>query len=332
MSLKSKVLEILERQRGRYLSGEELAHSLGMSRNAVWKAVEALRRDGHDIDSAPRRGYCLRAASDVLTAEGIAARLPEEMRSLKIFARGSVDSTNNEAKRLLASGEIDGAGLVVADEQTAGRGRQGRSFFSPANTGLYMSLVVRTDASFADAVSLTTMASVAVACAVESLTPLRPQIKWVNDVYVGDRKVCGILTEAVGDFESNTVTNVIIGIGVNISTENFPEELKTRAASLDVELTRSALAAEITARLIRFSQDLTDRGYIEEYRRRSLVIGREITYTVSGETRSARAVGIDESGGLEVLLPNGEHETLRSGEITVRLAPQTAGDGHDREV
>ena len=257
---------------------------------------------------------------DILSATGISVLLPSQLRGLRIFAYDSIDSTSTEARRLIAAGEIGDAALVTANSQTAGRGRQGRSFFSPADTGLYMTLAIRTAADFADAVSLTTMASVAAVRAIKRLTPLEPQIKWVNDIYIGGKKVCGILTEAVGAFGSGEVY-ILIGVGVNISTADFPSEIENVAASLGQPLSRNALAAELTAELMSFAENLADKSYIDEYRAHSLVIGRDITYTRAGEITAARAVGIDENGGLEVEHADGSRDTLRSGEISVRLAP-----------
>ncbi len=200
MSAKDKILEILEENRGNFVSGEFLAAQAQVSRAAVWKAITALRANGYDIQGVTKLGYTLAEDTDRLTAAGISACLSPTLREqLTILSYDTLDSTNNEAKRQLAAEEIaDGKMLLIAaEQQTAGRGRLGRSFYSPPDTGIYMSFVFTAAASLTDAVGITGAAAVAVARAVRSLTGKAPQIKWVNDVFLEDKKICGILTEAV---------------------------------------------------------------------------------------------------------------------------------------
>lgn len=319
MSLKQEVLANLEAAQGRDLSGQELAHKLGVSRNAIWKAIQSLRQEGYQISSATNRGYCLKEENDLLSAEVIRAALAPGYQDTKILLYKEIDSTNNEAKRLLSQYPGEKL-LLLADQQSQGRGRQGRSFFSPARSGLYMSLVIHPQSQLSNALSITTMSSVAVARAIRQLTGLEAQIKWVNDLYLHGRKICGILTEAVSDFETGTLQSLVIGIGVNLSTE-FPEELAKVGGSLEVAgLRRNALAAEIVNQLLPLAADLSDHSYLEDYRRYSLVLGKQINYFVRGEAHPATALAIDEDGGLLVRLENGEEMTLSSGEISIRLA------------
>ncbi len=228
----------------------------------------------------------------------------------------SVDSTNTQAKRLAGEGKAQPF-LVAAGEQTAGRGRQGKSFYSPAGTGIYMSLALCPKAQLKDTVCATTAAAVAVCRAIEKLTDIKPQIKWVNDIYVGGKKVCGILTEAVCDSKTNAVTSLIIGIGLNIKTKEFPKEIKN-AASLNAAVKRADLIAETANELIKlFGKEYSE--FIDYYRSRSLVTGKKISFVKNGEATSAIALGIDNYGGLAVKTDSGETLTLRSGEISVIL-------------
>jgi len=315
MSLKNDILAALEARRGQAVSGQELSARFGVSRNAVWKAVAALKQDGHDIDAATRRGYCLRAESDVLTAEGIRAALPPALRDMDIRVLPETGSTNNEAKRLIAGG-ISGYTLVAAEKQTAGKGRLGRSFFSPEGS-IYMSLAFRTDAEIADAVKLTTAASVAVVKTVEALTDCRPGIKWVNDVYLDGKKICGILTEGVTDIESGRVRHIVIGIGLNCGKEPFPEELRDIAGSIDrAGVSRSRFIAGIAAELIAC---IEGADFLEFYRSRSLVLGKEINYIQNGVATPATALAITDSGALHVRRADGTEAVLNTGEISVRL-------------
>jgi BirA family biotin operon repressor/biotin-[acetyl-CoA-carboxylase] ligase len=315
MSLKNDILAALEARRGQALSGQELSARFGVSRNAVWKAVAALKQDGHDIDAATHRGYRLREESDVLTAEGIRAALPERLRGMDVLVLPETGSTNNEAKRLI-SGGISGYTLVVADKQTAGKGRLGRSFFSPEGS-IYMSLAFRTDAEIADAVKLTTAASVAVVKAVETLTEHRPGIKWVNDVYLDGKKICGILTEGVTDMESGRVRHIVIGIGLNCGKEPFPEELRDIAGSIDRgTVSRSRFVAAIASELIAC---IEGADFLPFYRSRSLVLGKEINYIQNGVATPATALAIEDSGALRVRRADGTELSLSTGEISVRL-------------
>ena len=309
--LKEDILKELSCNRDTFLSGQELAERFCVSRNAVWKAVKGLQAEGIAIEAVTNKGY--RLAPDTLTRFDVA--LPDD---ISLFFYDSIDSTNTQAKRLLADG-LTGKVLITANEQTAGRGRQGRSFYSPKNTGIYYSYVFRPQKTLADAVFITTAAAVSVVRAIERISAVKPVIKWVNDVYVAGKKVCGILTEAVSDFESGTLESVIVGIGINVSTTSFPAELRNTAASLgDTGITRAALLNAAAAELIKVAEDLENPAIMADYKRHSAVIGKEITFIKNGISAKATAVDIDEKGGLIVKTENGI-QTLSSGEISVRL-------------
>ncbi len=317
MSLKHEVLLRLRQAGGDFVSGQELADTLSVSRAAVWKAITALRSDGAVIESVTNRGYRLAKGCDLLSAELISASLRHS--DLRVTVFDSIDSTNNEAKRRLAGG-FTGVELVVAAEQTAGRGRMGRTFYSPAQTGLYMSLALACPDGFENAVCSTTAAAVAVVRAIEQLTPAHPLIKWVNDIYLDGRKICGILTEGVTDFESGTLTGIVIGIGVNLHTRDFPEEIGMTAASLgEAAPGRCVLSAAIADELLDIVGALPDRSFMDFYREKSLVLGHRVTYSSADGAHSAEAVGIDDFGGLIVRKNDGNLTTLSSGEISVRL-------------
>lgn len=311
MSLKNDILfELLSNKD--YISGQELAEKFGKSRAAVWKAIKTLTADGYNIDAVTNRGYMLIENNDLISAQSIRANMKN---GIDVYYYSTTDSTNNCCKRILADGR-QGAFLVVADKQTAGRGRQGKSFYSPPKTGIYFSLVIRPRTSLQNAVTATTAASVAVCRAIEKLTDKKPKIKWVNDVYLDGKKICGILTEAMSNFEDGTVDSVIIGIGVNINTADFPDTVEG-AGCLDVNISRSRLIAGIADELLDIAGG-DYKSFIDYYRSHSLVIGEKIKFIQNGRVTPALAVAIDETGGLKVALENGEHITLRSGEISIR--------------
>ncbi|MDE5671208.1 MAG: biotin--[acetyl-CoA-carboxylase] ligase [Eubacterium sp.] len=313
MSLKNDVLTMLQLKNGEYISGQELAEKSGKSRAAVWKAVKALQKDGYVINAVTNKGYSLTSEGDILSG----AKIKNTMKhDISVIHYTETDSTNTQAKRLLSSGEANGTLLVTAEKQTAGRGRQGKTFYSPPHTGIYMSLIVHPNTMLQNAVTATTAAAVAVCRAIERLTDIRPQIKWVNDVYVNDKKICGILTEAVSDFELGIVTSVIVGIGINIKTNDFPDEVE-RAGSLNADIKRADLIGTVADELLDIiGGNCSD--FIDYYRSHSMIIGKQINYIENGVVTPATALSIDEAGGLVVKTENGTEKTLKSGEISIR--------------
>ncbi|MEG1870124.1 MAG: biotin--[acetyl-CoA-carboxylase] ligase, partial [Oscillospiraceae bacterium] len=214
MSVKSSVLQMLEANRGNSVSGQQLANELGVSRSAVWKAIKALETDGYAIEAVTNKGYLLASSNDLISAEGINNYLAAQYKKLPITALKTVSSTNTHARMMAANGAKHGT-IVVSEEQTNGKGRMGRTFFSPEGSGIYMSIILRPNTHTTNAVFITTAAAVAVCRAIAKLTVAKPTIKWVNDIILRDKKICGILTEAVTDFENGMVESVVVGIGIN---------------------------------------------------------------------------------------------------------------------
>lgn len=256
LTLKEEILRLLDENRGETISGEEMAKRLYVSRNAVWKAVCALRNEGIQIDAATRRGYRLLEGEEFFSSLSVSGRLNEPLcRHLSIRVVDTAGSTNSVLKTLAEKGAPHGQ-VLIAKEQTAGRGRLGRSFCSPKDTGLYMSVLLRPRFSAEDALFITTAAAVAVAEAVDRFAESESKIKWVNDVYLSGKKVCGILTEAAMDFESGGLNYAVCGIGINLSAERLPKELEAIAGGIlsgqreGIDL-RAPLAAEILTRFLR---------------------------------------------------------------------------------
>ena len=225
---KNAILELLRQHTDVYVSGTELAKALSISRTAIWKGIEQLREEGYEIDSVTNKGYRLSSASDVLREEDVRKYLTAEGLDVRVYR--SISSTNTVLKTMAEEGAPEGR-CLIAGEQTAGRGRRGRSFYSPPDSGIYLSGLLRPALQAVDATSITACAAVAVAETIESLAPVKAEIKWVNDIYVDRRKVCGILTEASLDCESGQVNYLIVGIGINtrVPASDFPEELRSIA-------------------------------------------------------------------------------------------------------
>lgn len=315
MAIKNEVAALLEQSRGNSVSGQELADRLGVSRAAVWKAVKQLQEEGYSITAGTNRGYMLEPRSDVLTAESVRMYLAEKYRDVPVEVFRTVSSTNTEAKSAALRGMPHGT-IIAADEQTAGRGRFGKSFYSPANTGLYMSVLLKPQRPLSDCIGLTIAAACAITDSLEAVCGVQAGIKWVNDIFLSGRKIAGILTEAMSDFESGMAESVIVGIGLNISTEDFPEDIAAVAGSVGVFAERSRLCADIACRLLDYSADTSAPELLKKYRERSLVLGREVIFRQNGAERTGRALAIDDSGCL-VLETAAGREVLRSGEISI---------------
>ena len=221
MSVKQNVIALLEENRSKVISGQELANQLHVSRAAIWKAIKTLKEEGYNIEATPNKGYVLLENSDVLSKQGIAYYLTEE---IDIFSYKTIDSTNTQMKKLAINGGKNHS-VIVSEEQSAGRGRFGRSFYSPAQKGVYMSVLLKTGDSLQNATMITIKTAVVVRRAIAKLYDIEVAIKWVNDLYYRGKKVCGILSEAISDFESGMIEAIIIGIGINVSTDNFPLEI-----------------------------------------------------------------------------------------------------------
>ena len=233
MNTSKKVLFILESNKDAYISGEEMARQCGISRNAVWTAIKDLREKGYNIDAISNKGYRLTENTDIISVEGIKARLPENQRNADIFVYDSLDSTSDEAKELSMKGAAHGT-VVVAVTQTSGRGRKDHLFFSPKG-GLYMSIVLKPEMlTDTDSKAVTSFVGNAVISAIRELTGIESYIDGINDLYVNGKKICGILLESGSEFDSNTLQWIVVGIGINFDSDisSFPEDVKNRASSL----------------------------------------------------------------------------------------------------
>jgi len=322
MTTKEKVLHVLEQKRDVPTSGQKIADSLSLSRTAVWKAIKQLRQEGHKISGETKNGYILEHYCK-LSENGIRQALPLKYRELGITIFDITDSTNTQAKILSDNGAKHGS-VVLSEEQTAGRGRSGRSFFSPKGTGLYMSMVLRpNNVPVIDAQMITVAAAVQVAKAIEDLCDVSPKIKWVNDLYLNSRKISGILTEGAVTSDGKS-DFAILGIGVNIRSVKryFSDDLLEIASSLEDETGKtfsvSEIAAEIINELDNLLQNFEKAEFIKEYRERSCIIGADVLVSKQGRETVAKAVGISDRAGLIVRYSDGTEEILTSGEARIK--------------
>lgn len=324
MSTKYRILELLEQNRGDSISGERLAGILNVSRNAVWKAVKELEKEGYSIEAVTNKGYRLSDQNDIVSIQGIKPFLSPQSKlyaeNIKIYK--TLESTNKTAKEMAVAGAEHGT-VIIADSQTKGRGRYSRSYFSPSG-GLYMSIILRPEVlNFENPTSVTAFAAVAVCEAIESISEKTPKIKWVNDVLIDEKKVCGILTEAVTDFESGSLDWIVLGIGINvyIKTEDFPDDLQTSATSIfpDEKMfgVRNKLSAEIINRILGYDITPREAEIFRKYKNRLAMLGNQVTVIQNKNEYKAAVIDIDAAGHLVVKNENGEIITVSSGEIRV---------------
>ena len=322
---REKVLSLLREHPDQSLSGEAMSRQLGVSRAAVWKAIEALRQEGYVISSAPNRGYCLQSAPDRVREGELAGPLAGCLVGSQLACLDVIDSTNTECKRRAMAGAPEGL-VVLAEEQTGGRGRLGRSFQSPRGCGLYLSALLRPHVEPAAVTDFTAWVAVAVCDGIEAACGVRPQIKWTNDLVLNGKKLCGILTELGLESESNDLDYLITGIGINVNhtPEDFDSEVRPIATSLAQELghpvRRAQLAVEIIRALDRMYAQFPQnkQEYLERYRADCLTVGKQVQLITPAAREEAFAVAIDDDFRLVVEYPDGRRAALSAGEVSVR--------------
>ena len=328
MSTKLRVLETLKDKSPAYISGQELADSLAISRNSVWKAIKKLQDDGYNIDAKASIGYRIVEAVDTLSASVITDMVS---KPCKVHVFDVIDSTNTYAKGIE---DVSTPTLIIANEQTKGRGRLGRSFYSPSEKGIYMTIAFEPDFGIDKAMLITSLTAVAVCKAFEETIGIGPKIKWVNDIYLQGQKVCGILTEAESNFETGNISKIIVGIGINCFEQEFPEDIKDKATFIKnpvKDFDRNQLIAAVTNKFFELVENFDKTKLLRDYKSRSMILGQPILIYGTNQSAlpenggrgiKARAIDIDENGGLVVEYLEGvmsrQMETITSGEVTIR--------------
>lgn len=305
-----------------YLSGEDLSKRLGISRSAIWKNINSLRDSGYVIESVTNRGYRIVNSSNALTPGEISEGLETQMFGSQITVFAEIDSTNEEAKRQALAGAAHGC-LFVAEQQNGGKGRLGRIWTSPPKTGLWFTLLLRPDAAPAQVANLTLLAGLAVCRAIHTCTGCDTKIKWPNDIVIGSKKVCGILTEMTAEIDK--VHFAVLGIGINVNNESFPEELSVKATSLQIEsgepVSRVALLQNILKELEVLYTEYFIQGknnWLAEYRQVCVSLNRTVSTMRGQEKIIGTAVDITEGGELVVQTAPGEQVVINSGEVVVQ--------------
>lgn len=321
--MKQDVLKLLKEHSGTFFSGEALSKHFGVSRTAIWKVVKQLKESGYPIESVNNKGYRITETTSPYNQEELRYRLSGTMYDGNCHFFSETTSTSDEVKQL--SLKSDASAIVcLADLQTKGRGRLGRQWQSPAGQGIWMSILLKPQIPPELAAQLTQVAAVAVVDAIKSVTGRQAGIKWPNDIIIGNKKVCGILTEMSAEIGS--INHVILGIGMNVDIESFPEELSTTATSLLLETgvshSRTDLVESILKRFevlyYKFVESQSLEGCIEMCRAFSVTLGSDISVIQPSRTIYAKAVALNEKGELVIEHKDGERETIYYGEVSVR--------------
>lgn len=320
--MKEEILRLLRSADG-YISGQELCNRFGVSRTAVWKAINQLKEAGYEIEAQQNKGYRLMAAPDLMTEAEIKSLMHTEWVAKEVLYFDTIDSTNTKAQELAEKGYPSGT-LVVADKQESGKGRRGRSWVSPSGTGIFMTLMIKPDINPNNASMLTLVAALAVAKAITSVTGEKALIKWPNDIVINGKKVCGILTEMNAQFDY--INHIVVGIGINVHNESFPEEISQMASSLMIEaggkrFHRAQIIAETMSYFEQYydtflkTQDLS--ALVREYDKLLVNRNKSVRVLDPKEPFDGKAMGITSKG--ELIVDTWESRKLvSSGEVSVR--------------
>lgn len=320
--MKAEILKML-RESQDYVSGQQICERFQVSRTAVWKVIKQLKEEGYEVEAVRNRGYRLSSLPDILSREEIVSQIDTVWAGQNVYYFTETDSTNIQAKRMGDQGAPHGT-LAAAGQQTAGKGRRGRTWESPADQNIYMSLLLRPEIAPVKAPMLTLVMAYAAAMALRECTGLDVQIKWPNDLVINGKKICGILTEM--STEIDYINYVVIGIGINTNIEQFPEELKQTATSLRIEAGRSIRRSPLIAAIMRWfekayagfmkTEDLS--GIQKAYNELLVNCGREVRVLEPKGEWQAEALGINDGGELLVRKVDGSETAVYAGEVSVR--------------
>lgn len=320
--MKSEILRLLK-ESNTYISGQQLCEQFQVSRTAVWKVIDQLKKEGYQIEAVRNKGYRLIDSPDVMSKAEIESLMDTKWAGSNVVYYDEIDSTNNRAKEAGDNKTPHGT-LFVADMQVAGKGRRGRVWQSPAGSSIYMTILLYPEISPMKAPQLTLVMAIAVAEGIKEVTGLDTRIKWPNDIVVNGRKICGILTEM--STEIDYINHVVIGAGINVNQDDFPEDIRKTASSLKMELGKQVKRSELIAAIMKsfekdyeiFVQTEDLSGLQELYNSMLVNLDRDVKVLEPGNEYKAHALGINKTGELIVRTPEGEEKEIYAGEVSVR--------------
>ncbi|SDY57941.1 biotin--[acetyl-CoA-carboxylase] ligase [Tindallia californiensis] len=327
--MKDKILDLLLHNAGSCMSGQQISRMLNISRTAVWKHIKTLQDQGYPIQSIDRKGYQLSVGESYFTVDDLKKRLDTKWIGRKIIVLPRVDSTNLYARKL--KDKLSHGDIVVAEEQTKGKGRQGKSWSSPRGDGIWVTIFLRPSFSIEKAAFITQLAAAAMWHSIKKNTDLETKVKWPNDLLIGEKKVSGILTELAG--ELSQIDFMLVGVGLNVNTDFFPEEIKDTATSLKritgKKLDRTKLLTNFLEQFEVYYDEIchnaTSENALGIIRQHSSVLNKWIYITRYGQRIEAKAVNILDNGALEVEHKDKTREILSGGEISVRTCRENNG-------
>lgn len=321
--MKTKILSLLK-DSDSYVSGQDICNYFGVSRTAVWKAINQLKKEGYVIEAVPNKGYYLKTSPDIFSYSEIKSVLNTKWIGEELYFFEEIDSTNTKAKQLAETGASSGT-LVVSNMQTSGKGRRGRHWDSPSDTGVFMTLILKPNMNPSKASMLTLVMALAVVKACNEIVESSScYIKWPNDIVLNNKKICGILTEMSA--EMDYINHIVIGIGINANVASFPEELKEKATSIKIENENEVKRALLINRILvhfeqeyeTFMQNKSLKEQLQEYNKFLINKDKEVTIIEHSNQYQGVALGIDEAGELLVKKEDGKVEAVYAGEVSVR--------------
>ena len=321
--MKKKILEYFQDHLGDFISGEKISKELDVSRSAIWKYMQNLRAQGYEFESQSRKSYCLRTLPDRLSPEIVIPKLKTIAFGRTYCYDKQMDTTNRVAKELATQGAVEGT-VVVAEEQIGGKGRLQRGWFSPAQKGMWLSIILRPTFSPADAPKVTFLSAVAMAKVLRRYD-IDAGIKWPNDILVNNKKIVGILTELSAEVDQIHYVVTGIGLNINIDSADFPEELQEIATSMKIctgkTWDRSEIVSEFLVELEKMYNHILENGFDElfvEWSELNVTLGEEVLVVSGDSSYEGRAIELDPSGGLWVQTLDGNRELVQAGDVSIR--------------
>lgn len=321
--MKSKLLNFLKANKGRFISGEEIANELGVSRTSIWKIIKHMKEEGYKIESAPRKGYKLLIDEDIINTQELNLELSGTMYQDKVHYFEELDSTSTYAKKI-ATDDSESGTLVISEVQVDGRGRLGRNWQSPKGSGIWMSIILKPDLEPTKASKITQISAAALVLSINKMYNLDAKIKWPNDIVIDGKKVCGVLTEM--NAELNHINYIVVGIGVNVNTKEFSSELSEKATSLFMITSKESDRIPLIGEILRTFERLYN-SYLAAYdfaeilninKKHSATLNKEVIVSRRNDLVKGFAYDLNDEGELLIRKENGEIETIYYGEVSVR--------------
>lgn len=313
--METKLLTILKQNQGHYISGQEISKQLQVSRMTISTYIKKLKQKGYRIISSTKKGYCLTSDNDIILLKDIQSQIPDFYHRIDYYE--SIDSTNEQMKR----GDYQQGDIIIAESQTAGKGRNGKNFLSPSHQGIYLSLLLKPHLTIYDSLKITACLAVALVKTIQNNYPLSPTIKWVNDIMVNDKKVAGILCEATLEMNTAQIHEMIVGVGLNVHSYEMPDSLKDTACCLEDDLPLFIPRQKLIIDFLRFFYEdyshLSDLLFLKLYRQHSYILSQDITVYENNHSYDAFVLDINDDASLKIQTSQGI-QNLHSGEVSIR--------------